>query len=145
MQTKRCPKCELELPLDNFRIKRSRSNGRQPYCLVCDKKHQREHYQENKAAYKARAKEAREKAVAFVRTAKEGKPCSDCKNTYHPYVMDFDHLHDKLKSIAFMAHQGVSIATLTKEMAKCELVCANCHRMRTLTRPLGAKAICKIA
>lgn len=45
--------------------------------------------------------------------------------------MDFDHVRGTKKfAISTYAH-AVSSETLTKEIAKCDLVCANCHRERT--------------
>jgi hypothetical protein len=47
--------------------------------------------------------------------------------------MDFDHLHSKFKSISRLVSNGMSSA-LEAEIAKCEVVCANCHRIRTHNR-----------
>ena len=58
----------------------------------------------------------------------------DCKEVYPYYVMDFDHVRG-------VKHKNVSelIGTLSKkkideEIAKCEIVCSNCHRIRTYLR-----------
>lgn len=60
--------------------------------------------------------------------------CADCKVSYPPYVLDFDHLGDKRETIANLVRAAASIETLLSEIAKCELVCSNCHRIRTWTR-----------
>lgn len=64
------------------------------------------------------------------------KPCADCGREYPPYVMDFDHLRDK----EFLVSQGkrVGYQRLVAEIAKCDVVCANCHRERTHRRKIGA-------
>lgn len=69
---------------------------------------------------------------AIVAQAK-ANPCTDCKNSYPSYVMDFDHVKGRKKTNISVLVQsaGWSISTLKKELAKCELVCANCHRIRT--------------
>lgn len=61
-------------------------------------------------------------------------PCVDCKIKYPPYVMDFDHLPQfkKVHCVSQMAFHPAS--SLREEMLKCELVCANCHRVRTHKR-----------
>ena len=59
--------------------------------------------------------------------------CVDCGETNH-VVLDFDHLKDKKYNISRMIHDGFSWAAIKKEMAKCEVVCANCHRIRTHNR-----------
>ena len=61
---------------------------------------------------------------------KEASGCTDCGVT-NPIVLDFDHLKDKKYNISRMIHDGFSWAAIKKEIAKCEVVCANCHRIRT--------------
>ena len=48
--------------------------------------------------------------------------------------MDFDHLGSKKQTIARLANSEASIKTIKQEIAKCELVCSNCHRLRTWQR-----------
>ncbi len=66
-------------------------------------------------------------------------PCRDSGNTFHPFVMDFDHrdASDKLFNVSAGIPNGLSIETIKEEADKCDLVCSNCHRMRTLTRKLA--------
>jgi hypothetical protein len=58
--------------------------------------------------------------------------------------MDFDHREGEQKLFdvsALNQHRWVSPATLRTEMAKCDLVCANCHRERTHQRRCRKKAL----
>ena len=64
---------------------------------------------------------------------KQSSGCTDCGETNH-IVLDFDHLKDKKYNISRMIHDGFSWAAIKKEIAKCEVVCANCHRIRTHDR-----------
>lgn len=64
---------------------------------------------------------------------KEDSGCVDC-GEYNHIVLDFDHLKDKKYNISRMIHDGFSWAAIKKEIAKCEVVCANCHRIRTYNR-----------
>jgi hypothetical protein len=64
---------------------------------------------------------------------KESSGCVDCGINNH-IILDFDHLHDKKYNISRMIHDGFSWAAIKKEIAKCEVVCANCHRIRTHNR-----------
>lgn len=48
--------------------------------------------------------------------------------------MDFDHLGDKKTNIARLVNSEASIKTIKIELSKCELVCSNCHRLRTWQR-----------
>ena len=64
------------------------------------------------------------------------KPCTDCGVSYPPYVMDFDHVWgEKVAAISQMITWAWE--DVQTEMAKCEVVCSNCHRQRTHERFLG--------
>lgn len=41
-ETKHCPKCDQDKPLDTFGKNRSRPDGLQAWCKLCSKKNQRE-------------------------------------------------------------------------------------------------------
>jgi uncharacterized protein YktB (UPF0637 family) len=64
---------------------------------------------------------------------KESSGCVDCGVSNH-IILDFDHIKDKKYNISRMIHDGFSWAAIKKEIAKCEVVCANCHRIRTHQR-----------
>jgi len=64
-------------------------------------------------------------------------PCADCDVAYPYYVMQFDHLGDKQFGIGQSVGQ-VSQGRLRAEIAKCEVVCANCHAERTHQRRVAA-------
>lgn len=74
---------------------------------------------------------------AFVQNIKTESPCTDCGLHYPYYVMHFDHLGDKTHKVSRLANAGASIDRLKLEIAKCELVCANCHAIRTHERRLA--------
>ena len=61
----------------------------------------------------------------------KNKPCMDCGILYSYYVMDFDHRNpsEKLGNLARMI--AFSFEEILEEIAKCDVVCANCHRERT--------------
>ena len=68
-----------------------------------------------------------------LREIKEASGCVDCGIKNH-IVLDFDHLKDKKYNVSRMIHDKFSWAAIKKEIAKCEVVCANCHRIRTHIR-----------
>jgi hypothetical protein len=76
--------------------------------------------------------EKRAKIKSYVAEYKSKTPCNDCGNIFHPAVMEFDHIGDD-KKFNISRCKNTWKATIA-EMAKCELVCANCHRMRTINR-----------
>ena len=67
---------------------------------------------------------------------KEASGCQDCGERNH-IVLDFDHIKDKKYNVSRMIHDGFSWAAIKKEIEKCEVVCANCHRIRTHMRLTG--------
>lgn len=76
----------------------------------------------------------RRRLKAYLRS-RRAAPCMDCGVLYPWYVMEFDHARGtKRNDVAKLAHAPVSMATLLTELAKCDLVCANCHRGRTYRR-----------
>lgn len=79
-------------------------------------------------------KKIRERNRDYVRQIKESNPCTDCGLFFHFSQMDFDHLGNKKHSVAKLANSEASIKTIKIELSKCELVCSNCHRLRTWTR-----------
>jgi hypothetical protein len=81
-------------------------------------------------------------ARRFVRSYKDGKPCTDCGIGFPHYILDFDHRPGckKNANINVLVKRGASIKVLLEEIAKCELVCANCHRRRTWERKIAKVA-----
>lgn len=93
----------------------------------------RAHYRNNKDYYLQKNRRRRLELQDFLRDLKSSTPCVDCQKIYPYYVMDFDHLRDKAKVVSRIVRSG-SMTLLMAEIAKCELVCANCHRLRTFSR-----------
>lgn len=96
------------------------------------------HYKENCAKIKARSKRRninqRKKNKAFVNRVKSMFNCVDCGEE-NPVVLDFDHVRgEKRGNISDMARWSYSVETIKKEIRKCEIRCANCHRKKTHER-----------
>ena len=70
-----------------------------------------------------RYREKKDKAVALF-----GGKCLDCSNIYPPFVFDFHHLEPKEKDDGVAFHS--SWEKIEKELKKCVMLCANCHRIR---------------
>jgi len=91
------------------------------------------YYQRNKLLYINKNIRRRKELIEFVNSLKQ-KPCMDCGVQYPHYVMDFDHRDksDKIDSINQMVlYHSYSKEKILEEINKCDLVCANCHRIRT--------------
>ncbi len=64
--------------------------------------------------------------------AAKSVPCADCGVQYPPCVMDFDHVTgEKRFNVGNVVWSRTTTAALLAEIAKCEVVCSNCHRIRT--------------
>ncbi len=78
---------------------------------------------------------SRKRNREYVDTFKNGKPCADCGGVFPPFVMDFDHVRgEKVECVTRLSRSGAALHRIEAEIAKCELVCSNCHRVRTFTR-----------
>lgn len=60
----------------------------------------------------------------------------DCKREFPSYVMDFDHRDASTKrdTVSNLVAKARSLMAIEAEIAKCDLVCSNCHRIRTHRR-----------
>ena len=68
---------------------------------------------------------------------KEESGCMDCKEKYPYYMLDFDHVRgNKNNNLSYMVRFD-TIDDIHKEVEKCDIVCANCHRKRTYDRVLN--------
>lgn len=96
----------------------------------------RKHYARNREKVishaAARTRTVRNKLREIARQYKETHPCIDCGETDW-VVLDFDHRERELKTqtISYIARSSGSVERLQKEMSKCDVRCANCHRRRT--------------
>jgi hypothetical protein len=88
-------------------------------------------YEKNKDYYLKRNRRRKLEVHTWIRQYKETIPCKDCGKIYPHYVMDFDHLRDKTGTVS---HMQTTLPRIKREIEKCELVCSNCHRIRTYNR-----------
>ena len=139
---RRCSRCGLEKPLDDFAWHRRDKGQRQHHCRPCQAEYRREHYLRNRQRYIDRSQRRKQELWAErTRLLLEHfaeHPCVDCGET-DPVVLEFDHLRDKRFDI------GPKLTTyawddILEEIAKCDVVCANCHRRRTAHRRRSNRA-----
>ena len=69
----------------------------------------------------------------------KSNPCADCGNSFPICCMDFDHRLGTLKeyNVGSMFAHHYSRELIEIELEKCDLVCSNCHRIRTRDRRTG--------
>lgn len=124
---KRCGRCGKSRLLKFFN--KRRGDQLQSYCRDCHKAANQAHYLGNRQAHLEKSTRRRERLRQLINEVK-AKPCADCGVSYPFYVMDFDHREGKSFSIS-QAWRARSWGEILKEIEKCEVVCANCHRERT--------------
>jgi len=90
------------------------------------------YYAAHRDAELARVKTRQAATLAWLRDLRR-RPCEDCGQSFPPYVMDFDHRDPpkKLFAITTGSAQLMSREKLISEIEKCDIVCANCHALRT--------------
>lgn len=97
-----------------------------------------------KAQHRARNKKKRETLLEYQRNRRterraymdelKSKPCMDCGGEFPPICMDFDHRPGTDKQFNLADAYNHSIDEIHLEIDKCDLVCSNCHRIRTAER-----------
>ena len=132
-----CTKCREEKPLNQFA---ARPGGRrQSWCRACHTAYNKQFYFENSAVEKQRVYATRAKNRSAAQTLvsqMKAAPCMDCGGRFPECAMDFDHKPGSVKynTVSDMTYKGYTLDSLKRELDKCELVCANCHRIRTAKR-----------
>jgi len=138
MDRKRCPCCERRLPAGEFGFRDAKRTRIQSYCRSCARAAWRRWcaIDRNGALHRklvaARRKARIERHRSIVRRAKS-VPWADCGRQFPTEAMDFDHLGNKVVEVSRLMYDSGTEALLA-EIAKCEVVCANCHRLRTRER-----------
>jgi len=103
---------------------------------------QKKYYATNSFYYKERSASLKKDLREKITSIKEGSPCFDCGISYPYYVMQFDHTSDdKEFNIGSAVILGIGEQRLLEEIAKCDLVCANCHCQRTHDRRVAKKLV----
>lgn len=135
LQSKNCVECNTQFqPVRKSRIYCSKK------CVVASwKKNNKEKAKEHRRkSEKKRVKKKRSKDKERVIRMREiinkikiEKGCSDCGYNLHAIALDFDHIRGVKE---FDIAQCRSLPKALEEIKKCEVVCANCHRIRTYNR-----------
>ena len=131
-------------PLSEFNWRRKTRGQRDSLCRDCRSEYKREHYERNRQRYVDQAR-ARKQVLALERTAYvidyfRTHPCVDCAER-DPVVLEFDHVGgDKSFEIGHCLPYR-NWQSILDEIAKCEVVCANCHRRRTARRRGSLRAV----
>ena len=120
-QTKPCTKCKETKPLQEFPIQKGRTLGVHSWCRTCHRANNVKHADARHAYYKNRRTNWKD-TVAQYKT--KCFRCGECD----PVALDFHHRNGEEKSFQIGRSGNLNIDTLIAEIAKCVVLCANCHR-----------------
>jgi len=133
---KKCTMCKEEKLIGEFNKNKTNKDGYNNICRVCSKARSKQYYEENRGHHikvvgersKKSIKENQQKIFDYYYY----NPCVDCGET-NPIVLEFDHRDnvDKYKEVSKMIQNGNSWIKIKREIDKCDVRCANCHRIRT--------------
>lgn len=131
---KTCSLCKEDKSFQDFAFRNKAKGTYQSACRSCVKVRDAEIWGtgNKKQTTEARRNEVLERNRAHVWSVLISTGCKDCGNT-NPHVLEFDHLRDKEANISAVMRDW-SLEKLKQEIVKCEVVCANCHKIRTSSR-----------
>ena len=128
-----CSRCKQEKPEENFNFKNKLKGLRQYHCKDCSRLYIKSHYNKNKEYYLQKAYRRNQKIRSVIKTYiwdyLNNHPCVDCGEK-DPIVLEFDHIGVKIATISEM-HRNYTQEKVKREIGKCQVRCANCHRRKT--------------
>lgn len=149
MSLVQCNKCGLARPADEFPLEKNRKGVAvmRKQCRECRNAYHKRYREANPEYFKEAHEKNRDHRIetmvltnlrrrheryTFLQQCKS-VPCCDCGKQYPPVAMDFDHRDpaSKLMDVSMLAKRGAPWSTLVAEIAKCDVVCRNCHALRT--------------
>lgn len=87
-------------------------------------------------AFRSPRAQKRAEKWSLVQSIKIQRGCADCGYNAHGVALQFDHMDefDKKATVSNLIRSDYGWDTILAEIAKCEVVCANCHAIRTKER-----------
>jgi hypothetical protein len=133
---RRCGRCRNDLPVELFN---RLGGGHQWWCRSCFAAYFRArgdlHRDQSRAAKRTRHRALKAHVLHYLRE----HPCVDC-GARDPVVLEFDHVGDKVADVGRLVAAAASFKAVDAEIARCEVVCASCHKRRTARRARWRRA-----
>ena len=133
MREKKRNKCKEVKPETEWNKSTSRKDGLQTYCQLCTRKLNNERYATNpkyRARIKKNNKRSRQKTLQYIWNYLTIHPCVDCGEN-DPIVLEFDHVSGEKQFSIANGKYNQTLERVIKEIDKCVVRCANCHRRKT--------------
>ncbi len=131
-----CSRCKKEKEISEFNFKIKALGLRQKQCKECTRLLVKNHYNKNRLYYLDKAKrrnlEIKLDVIKYLQRYFLQNPCIDCGET-DITVLEFDHdgKIPKFKAVSSLIRNGFPLRKIQKEIDKCSVRCANCHRRKT--------------
>lgn len=127
-----CRKCKKEKLLTDFHQKTESKDGRGTMCKNCYIPYRRNIYLKNYKYERKRNNDRKKYLLDLVIKIKIEEGCVDC-GIKDSRILDFDHVdkNNKIASVCKLVNSGTSEQKILDEIKKCEVRCANCHRIKT--------------
>ena len=138
-ENRKCSRCQIIKPLTDFHKRKDLKKGGGGYryvCKPCASERAKESYQRNKEKViarsnietKKRIKERREYVFLYLCS----HPCVQC-GANNPLLLEFDHIEREGKDlpISRAIYNNWSWKRLKDEISKCQVLCSNCHSIKT--------------
>jgi hypothetical protein len=132
-----CTICKQSKEGCEFNKNKSRRDGLQSRCRSCDRSRAKAYYYEKHEISKQQGKARRKRYFAWYKQIRQAQQCNKCGEKRW-YVLDFHHTDETKKSftVSNMLIRGLSRKKILEEIAKCVVLCANCHREEHYLRRL---------
>jgi hypothetical protein len=133
---KQCSRCKKKKPIEEFNFKIKAIGLRQLQCKECTRLLIKNHYNRNRGYYlekvQKRNKLLRQEVLSYIEKYLLNNPCIDCGET-NPVVLEFDHKGEipKFRAVSSLIRARFPLEKVKKEVEKCNVRCANCHRKKT--------------
>lgn len=127
---KRCGRCFVIKPLEDFHIHRARSDGRQSACKQCNLDAVKKHYYgdtDYPQTVSRRASIRKVKLIEVMSKIKSATGCHFCAENCS-VALDFHHLDPREKEFELGKGEIKSVPRIEAELKKCVVLCSNCHR-----------------
>lgn len=126
---KNCTLCEEDRAETDFNFKVKKTGKRQNLCKFCTRSYYRQWDKDHPNRTAQRVTKRRKALSKWYQAFKTTLTCSHCPEN-HPACLEFHHLNPKSKDVhlSLAVNRGWSKERIMKEIAKCIVLCSNCHR-----------------
>jgi len=110
-----------------------RGRGLQAWCKPCRRAYDAAYHRRTRTRRIEQKKRHHALLTEWMREMKAGRPCAECGGLFPVVAMQWDHRpgEEKVGDVSDLIRKTHSKKRILVEIAKCDLVCANCHAVRT--------------